>query len=181
MDGRIYRVIITTFLPPPPPYRSNVSPHPPPPLPCLQVKFYADGGASFTKAAGLEFSTGDFGGVRLQRMSALVRTCGRKGGRKKGRRRGQGPECNAHTPFTNQPTPTAAAHQSPIITGGGRRREEAAPGGRRRALHLGRRDAARGALRDAPPTSLLFAHWTHDKTRKENRANYVMIRGKGRS
>jgi peroxiredoxin len=37
-----------------------------------QVKFYADGGASFTKAAGLEFSTGDFGGVRMQRMSALV-------------------------------------------------------------------------------------------------------------
>lgn len=43
----------------------------------LQVKFYADGGASFTKAAGLEFSTGDFGGVRMQRMSALVRTCSR--------------------------------------------------------------------------------------------------------
>ncbi|GAB5037238.1 rhodanese-like domain-containing protein 6-like [Nannochloropsis oceanica] len=36
------------------------------------VKFYADGGASFTKAAGLEFDTGDFGGLRMQRMSALV-------------------------------------------------------------------------------------------------------------
>ncbi|KAM3567412.1 hypothetical protein VYU27_010441, partial [Nannochloropsis oceanica] len=37
-----------------------------------KVKFYADGGASFTKAAGLEFDTGDFGGLRMQRMSALV-------------------------------------------------------------------------------------------------------------
>jgi peroxiredoxin len=40
-----------------------------------QVKFFADGGASFTKAAGLELDTGDFGGVRIQRMSALVCVC----------------------------------------------------------------------------------------------------------
>lgn len=39
----------------------------------LQVTMLADGGAQFTKATGLQFETGNFGGLRMQRMSMLVR------------------------------------------------------------------------------------------------------------
>lgn len=37
-----------------------------------QVTMLADGGAQFTKATGLDFQTGNFGGLRMQRMSMLV-------------------------------------------------------------------------------------------------------------
>mmetsp|Transcript_54902 Transcript_54902/g.103097 ORF Transcript_54902/g.103097 Transcript_54902/m.103097 type:complete len:237 (+) Transcript_54902:70-780(+) len=37
-----------------------------------KIDMLADGGGAFTKAAGLDFDTGDFGGVRCTRMSMLV-------------------------------------------------------------------------------------------------------------
>lgn len=37
-----------------------------------EITMLADGGASFTKAIGLEMETGDFGGVRSQRYAMIV-------------------------------------------------------------------------------------------------------------